>query len=111
MASIRQNKVSRLIQKDLGDIFQKEEKEILPGYMITVTKVRVTADLGIARVYLSIFPSGKLEEQITVINNHKKHIRHELGKRIRHQVREIPELTFFIDDSLDYIERIESLLE
>jgi ribosome-binding factor A len=111
MATIRQNKVSRLIQKDLGEIFQKEEKELLPGYMVTVTKVRITADLGIARVYLSIFPSGKHNEQIAMINDHKKHIRHELGKRIRHQVREIPELSFFIDDSLDYIERIENLLE
>ncbi len=111
MPSIRQNKVSRLIQRDLGDIFQKEGNTLLPGYMITVTKVRITADLGIARAYLSIFPSDKNKENIALINGQKKHVRHELGKRIRHQVKEIPELQFFIDDSLDYIENIEKLLE
>lgn len=111
MATIRQNKVSRLLQRDLGDIFQKEDKELLPGFMVTVTKVRISADLGIAKVYLSIFPSDKNNENIGIINGQKKHIRHELGKRIRHQVKEIPELKFFIDDSLDYIENIERLLD
>ena len=99
------------MQRELADIFQKESKTITPGQMITVTVVRVSPDLGLAKIYLSIFPVKKEEDPITIINEHKNQIRHELGNRIRNQVRKIPELAFYIDDSLDYIDNIDRLLK
>jgi ribosome-binding factor A len=111
MESIRLNKVGRLIQKELSDIFQRESVTLLNGNMISVTVVRMSPDLMLARVYVSIFaPSGK-ENAFPLLNEHKKHIRGELGKKIRNQVRVIPELAFFIDDSLEYAEKIDNLLK
>ena len=110
MDTTRLNKISRLIQKELGDIFQKSAQP-MHGTLISVTVVRVSADLGVARVYLSIFPSDKANELLENIKNNVKAIRYELGQRIHTQVRIIPELTFFIDDSLDYIENIDKLLK
>lgn len=104
-------KVGRLIQKELGEILQREGASIVPGKMLTVTQVRVSPDLSIARVYISIFPSNDSDKSIELIKNHTKFLRGELGKRVRHQLRVIPELSFFIDDSLDYIERIDNLLK
>ena len=95
----------------MGDIFQKEGTTLFRGKMITVTSVRVSPDLGLAKVYVSIFPSTKKEEDLQVIKDHSKHIRHELAQRVRHQLRIIPELAFFLDDSLDYIENIDKLLK
>lgn len=106
----RLNKVARLVQKELSDIFQQQTRA-MHGVMVSVTAVRVSPDLSICRVYLSIFPSAKSEEYITNINNNQKNIRYELGKRVRFQLRIIPELKFFIDDSLDYIENIDKLLK
>lgn len=106
----RLNKVARLVQKELSDIFQQQTRA-MHGVMVSVTAVRVSPDLSICRVYLSIFPSTKSEEYITNINNNQKNIRYELGKRVRFQLRIIPELKFFIDDSLDYIENIDKLLK
>ena len=109
MQGERLNKVARLIQKELSSIFQ-EQTRTMHGVMISVTAVRVSPDLSISKAYLSIFPSEKGEEIINNINNNQKSIRFELGKRIHNQVRIIPELKFFIDDSLDYIENIDNLL-
>jgi len=111
MEGTRLSKVSRLLQKDLGDIFQKEGAAILKGKMITVTSVRVSPDLGVAKVYISIFPTDKKEEALLVVRTHTRQIRHELAQRVRHQLRIIPELSFFLDDSLDYIENIDKLLK
>ncbi|MBQ0085444.1 MAG: 30S ribosome-binding factor RbfA [Prevotella sp.] len=109
MQGERLNKVARLIQKELSSIFQ-EQTRTMHGVMVSVTAVRVSPDLSISKAYLSIFPSEKGEEIINNINNNQKSIRFELGKRIHNQVRIIPELKFFIDDSLDYIENIDNLL-
>lgn len=98
------------MQKDLGEIIQLESKNWVSGVMITVTKVNVTSDLSLARVYLSIFgkeASGVVE----IIQKNTKVIRKKLGDRVKNQVRIIPELRFFIDDSLDYLENIENLLK
>ena len=111
MESTRQNKVSRLLQKDLGDIFQQESRSKFRGAMITVTKVHVTRDLSIAKVYLSLFATDDKENLIENIKLHTKEIRYKLGQKIGRQVRAVPELQFYLDDSLDYIENIEKLLD
>ena len=111
MESTRQNKVSRLIQRDIGDIFQKEGRDLFSNSMITVTKVNVTRDLSVAKVYLSLFTTGDKSQLLDSIKRHTGEIRYNLGKRIGKQVRIVPEIQFFIDDSLDYIENIEKLLD
>ncbi len=111
MTSTRQNKVARLIQKELGDIFQRESKVLFAGKMISVTVVRITPDLGLARIYLSVFPMEKGKDPLFEVHENTPRLRRELGNRIRHQLRVIPELVFLIDDSLDYIENIERLLK
>ncbi len=111
MDSVRQSKIARLLQKELANYFQAESRNLLPGKLITVTAVRVSPDLGIAKVYLSIFPHKPEEDVIEQITAHNKQIRNTLGQHIRHQVRIIPELAFYIDDSMDYVERIEKLLK
>ncbi len=110
MDSNRQQKINRLIQKELGELFLLEAKK-MPGTLISVTSVRVTSDLSIAHAYLSIFPSEKGEELVKNINENVKSVRYNLGKRMRNQLRVIPELNFHIDDSLDYIENIDRLLK
>lgn len=111
MTNTRQYKVSRLLQKELGIIFQHEGHSIFTGKMITVTEVRITPDLGQARVFLSIFPAAEKEIFDKTMGEHSQHIRHILAMRIRHQLRMVPELQFFLDDSLDYIENIDRLLK
>jgi len=110
MNNTRQNKVSRQIQKDISDIFQKEMNALAHGSMLSVTVVRVSPDLENARVYISVFPSEKSAEVIHAVQESAKTIRHLLAQRIKNQVRKIPELIFQIDDSLDYVEKIEKLL-
>lgn len=110
MESTRLNKVGRLIQKELGDLFQRQT-QAMPGTLVSVSSVRVSSDLSVAKVYLSLFPSEKGQALIEAIRANTKSIRFELGKRIGKQVRIIPELSFFIDDSLDYIENIDRLLQ
>ena len=107
METTRQNKIARLIQKELGDIFLLQTKA-MHGVLVSVSTVRISPDLSVARAYLSIFPSERAEEIINNINANAKSIRYELGT---FQLRIIPELKFFIDDSLDYIERIDELLK
>lgn len=107
----RQNKVARLIQKDLAEMFQSYARSWFQGSLITVSVVRISPDLSVAKCYLSIFPDNKKDEIMANINAHNKEIRFQLGNRIHNQVRIIPELSFFIDDSLDYLENIEKLLK
>ena len=109
MEGTRLQKIERLLQKELGDIFQKQT-QAMHGVLVSVSVVRVSPDLSVARAYLSIFPSAKGEELLKAIRANTKAIRYDLGQRVRLQLREIPELSFFIDDSLDYIEHIDSLL-
>jgi ribosome-binding factor A len=110
MQETRQNKIARLLQKELSVIFQEQTRS-LHGVMVSVTRVKISPDLSICTAYLSIFPSEKSEELIKNITKNEKQIRYELGTRVRYQLRIIPELRFFIDDSLDYIERIDELLK
>ena len=109
METTRQNKIARLLQKELSDIFLLQTKS-MPGILISVSAVRISPDMSVARAYLSVFPSEKSEEIIKNVNANMKSIRFELGTRVRHQLRIIPELKFFVDDSLDYLERIDELL-
>lgn len=110
METTRQNKIARLIQKELSEIFMLQTKA-MKGVIVSVSACRVSPDLSICRVYLSVFPSNRAEEIVKNINDNTKGIRYELGTRVRHQLRIIPELKFFIDDSLDYIEYIDNLLK
>ena len=110
METTRQQKISRLIQKELSDIFQRQT-QALHGVLVSVSTVRISPDLSICRAYLSVFPSGRSQEIVKNINDNMKAIRYELGTRVRHQLRIIPELKFFVDDSLDYAERIDELLK
>ena len=110
METTRQNKISRLLQKELSEIFLLQTKA-MTGVLVSVSAVRISPDMSIARVYLSVFPSEKAEEIVKNVNDNMKTIRYELGTRVRHQLRIIPELKFFVDDSLDYIEKIDSLLK
>lgn len=110
MESTRQAKIARLLQKELSEIFRRETAA-MGGVLVSVSAVRVSPDLSIARAYLSIFPSGKADEILKNINNSAKTIRFELAKILRYQLRKTPELSFFIDDSLDYIEHIDNILK
>lgn len=111
MSTTRQNKIERLLQRDLGDIFQKGTSSLFKNKMITVTQVRISPDLSVARVYVSLFPVEDKKEFINYINSIEGQIRFDLGKRVRHQLRKIPKLTFFVDDSLDYIDNLEKLIK
>ena len=110
MQETRQNKIARLLQKELSLIFQQQTRATR-GVMISVTRTKISPDLSICTAYLSVFPSEKGEEILANINANNKQIRYELGTRVRNQMRIIPELRFFIDDSLDYIEHIDELLK
>ncbi|QIA06541.1 30S ribosome-binding factor RbfA [Draconibacterium halophilum] len=109
--STRQNKISRLIQREMADILLKVNKERFPGKLISVTNVRVTKDLGIARVHLSIFPSEFGNEILEEIKLSSKLLRGELGRKTGKSLRVIPDLEFYLDDSLDYIDNIDQLLK
>jgi ribosome-binding factor A len=111
MESTRQKKVSRLIQKELADIFIKKSNEIAHGKLITVTIVRISPDLSFAKVFLSIFPTTGQNEIIDAIKDMTPKIRFELGHKVRTQLRIVPEIVFYLDDSLDYIDNIDKLLK
>ncbi len=106
----RQRKIARVLQKDLVDVLQKAAQDGMQGVIISVSKVYVTPDLGIAKVYLSVFPSDKRNAIVEGVKSNSPLIRHELAKRTRNQLRRMPELLFFGDDSLDYIEEIDKSL-
>jgi ribosome-binding factor A len=109
MDNTRLQKIERLIQKDLSEIFLYQTKQ-MPGLMISVTRVRVSPDLSVVRAYLSVFPSEKGKEILENIHQNKKSIRYELGLRVGKQLRKIPEPSFILDDSIDYLENIDNLL-
>jgi ribosome-binding factor A len=109
--SERTEKVNKLLQRELAEIFQIACRDFYKGVMITVTTVRVSPDLSVAKIYLSIFPGTNTENILEDISNNKKYFRHQLGQRIRNQVKTIPDLSFFLDDSLDYIDNIDDLLK
>ncbi|MBP5381013.1 MAG: 30S ribosome-binding factor RbfA [Bacteroidaceae bacterium] len=110
MDSTRQNKVARLIQKELGEIFVGQTRS-MHGVLVSVSACRISPDMSICRVYLSVFPSEKANEIVQNVNANQKQVRFELGNRMRHQLRIIPELKFFVDDSLDYAKHIDDLLQ
>ncbi|MDR1645452.1 MAG: 30S ribosome-binding factor RbfA [Tannerellaceae bacterium] len=110
METKRLSKIERLLQKELSEIFQRQT-QAMPGTLISVSTVRVSADLSVAKAYLSIFPSGQGKELLEAVRANVKTIRYDLGQRVRLQLRKIPELSFFIDDTLDYLENIDSLLK
>lgn len=109
MESTRQAKIARLIQKELSEILRQQTAKT-NGILVSVSAVRVSPDLSIARAYLSIFPSDKAKDILENINRSARTIRYELGQKVRFQLRKIPELAFHLDDSLDYIENIDHLL-
>lgn len=111
MDSIRQQKASRLIQKELAEIFLLEGKNWFGSAMITVTQVRISPDMSIAKVYLSLFAVKNKESLLQDIAIYHSEIRKKLGLRIGKQVRIIPELRFYLDDSLDYMEKIDKALK
>ena len=111
MESTRQQKIARQIQRDIADIFQKEAASIVRGVMVTVTTVRVSPDFGYAKIYVSVFPFDKGEAVLAELKSNNWMIRRALGQRIRFQLKVVPELEFFIDDSLEYIENIDNLLK
>jgi ribosome-binding factor A len=110
MASIRQEKVARLLQREFGTYFQREAKRF-GSTMVTPTVVRVSPDLGVAKVYLSIWGTQSKQEVLDKIQTSGNEIRRDIGNKVRHQLRSIPEFHFYIDDSLDYAENIENLLD
>lgn len=109
MESKRQKQVAKQIQKDLGEIFQREMKSQLEGAFVTITDVKVTPDLAIARVYLSFLLTKDKEGILQIIRENTKSIRTQLGERVRHQLRIVPNLQFFIDDTAEYAQKIDAL--
>ena len=110
MQETRQNKIARLLQKELSVIFQEQTRS-MHGVMVSVTRTKVSPDLSVCTAYLSIFPSERGEELLQNIEKNNQQLRYALGQRVRYQLRIVPELRFFIDDSLDYIDRIDELLQ
>jgi len=111
METNRQKKVAKVIQKDLAEVLREDAQRGLLSVIISVTKVKVTPDLNEAKAYLSIFPNEKKEEIFEGIKLNAHQIKHNLAQKTRHQMRKMPELTFYIDDSLDYIEEIDEALK
>ncbi|MGB0887929.1 MAG: 30S ribosome-binding factor RbfA [Vicingaceae bacterium] len=111
MSSIRQQKVERLLQKEISQIFHLNSANWFPKTMLTVTVVRVAPDLSFAKIYISVFGDMEPKECVDLMTAHKKMIRGELGRRIGKQLRITPEIAFYVDDSLDYAEEIDQLLK
>ncbi|HSW67415.1 MAG TPA: 30S ribosome-binding factor RbfA [Bacteroidales bacterium] len=111
MESIRQNRVARLLQRQLGDFFLTSSRSLFDQAMITVTHVRMSKDLSVAKVFVSIFATGDKNAVFAKINTHNREIRYALAHSVKNQLRSVPELMFYIDDSLDYIDRIDELLK
>lgn len=109
MESKRQQKFARVIQKELGEVFQREGSHYLPGVMITITQIRVTSDLSIAKVYLSFFKAISSNQALLSIQSQAREIRYKLGEKIRDQVRAVPQLNFFLDDTQEYSERMDRI--
>lgn len=108
---LRQSRVARELQRDLSEIVRAKGMAFWNGAMVTVSEVRVSADLSIAKVYVSVFPSEKQESVMEQLEEQKKTLRGELGRQVRNQLRIVPELDFYLDTSLDYADHIEELLK
>lgn len=111
MDSIRQSKVNSLLQKEMAEVMQGHNRAPLPGGLITVTGVRISPDLGLAKVYLSLFPAKDKQAVLQLVRDMGHRLRGELGMRVGKQLRIVPELNFYIDDSLDKAEEIDQLLK
>ncbi len=109
--STRQQKIGRQILRDMSDILSKEAAPLTKGTMVSVTHVRMSPDFSLAKIYLSIFPFERHSEVMKVLEENKWMVRKALGVRVRSQLRIVPELAFFLDDSLEYISEIEKLLK
>ena len=110
MGSIRQNKIEGVIQEELSTVFQRNARELCLGAMVSVTQVRVTSDLSLARCYLSIFAGPPKEEVLENVKANAGRIRRDIGKRLKN-MKKLPDLAYFIDDSLDYAMEIDKLLK
>ncbi|WP_113639382.1 30S ribosome-binding factor RbfA [Nubsella zeaxanthinifaciens] len=111
MESNRQKKFAGLLQEELAAIFQREGAAYLPNTLVTITKVRVSPDLAVAKVYLSFFNTNNTGLSVATVNSHAGEIRYKLGSRIRHQARVVPTLTFFVDDTNEYVERMDQIFD
>ena len=111
MESKRQQKFAGIIQEELASIFQREGAAYLPNTLVTITKVRVSPDLAVAKVYLSFLNTNNTTLSVATVNSHTSEIRYKLGSRIRHQARVIPTLTFFVDDTNEYVEHMDKIFD
>ena len=112
MESNRQKKIAGILQEDIANMLQKSAVQGgMKGVIISVTKVRVTVDLSLAKVYLSVFPNNKAADVLEAIQKNSPIIKHDLSQLTRHQLRRVPELNFYLDDSLEYIDQIERSLK
>ena len=111
METTRQQKIAKQIQKDVAEIFQKEGAAVVRGSHVTVTAVRVSPDFGYAKIYVSVFPFERSAGMMKTLEQQNWFIRRALGQRIRNQLKNVPEIQFFLDDSLEYIEHIEQALK
>lgn len=111
MESKRQQKFAGVIQQDLAEIFQREGMNFLPNTLVTITKVRITPDLAIARVFLSFFNNSNTSTALNTIKAHASEIRYKLGARIKNQARIVPQLEFFLDDTNSYVERMDKIFD
>lgn len=111
MATIRQEKIAGVLQKDLGTVFQQNTRTICDGAMVSVTIVRVTPDLSLAKVYLSIFGHKNPDEVLEMIKQATPQIKHAVAQKVRHQLRKMPDLQFYRDDSMEYAANIDNLLK
>lgn len=111
MESKRQQKFAGVIQQDLAEIFQREGMNFLPNTLVTITKVRVTPDLALARVFLSFFNNENTSLALNTVKAHASEIRYKLGARIKNQVRIVPQLEFFVDDTNAYVEKMDRLFD
>ncbi|MFI3267789.1 MAG: 30S ribosome-binding factor RbfA [Rikenellaceae bacterium] len=111
LETTRSQKITRQIQRDMSDIFQKEGRAFVSGALVSITVVRISPDFALAKVYLSVFPFNKSKEIMTKIQENAWFLRKELAKRMKNQMKSIPEVAFFLDDSMEYAENIESVLK
>lgn len=110
-ASTRQLKVARELQRDLAEIIRSKGMAVFDGAMVTVSEVRISPDLSVAKVYVSIFPSAKAESVMQILEENKRVLRGELGRKVASQLRIVPEMDFYLDTTLDYAEHIDELLK
>ncbi|KAA5546550.1 30S ribosome-binding factor RbfA [Adhaeribacter rhizoryzae] len=110
MESKRQQKFSRVLQKELAEVFQRDVSHLFNGAYVSITQVRVSPDLGVAKIYLSLLLANNQQEVLQVIRTNTKAIRHALAQRIKNQVRVIPELIFYLDDSAEYAAHMDKII-